>query len=332
MTAMTYRRMGATGLKLSAISLGTWSTVGERLDDEASLVLLDEAREIGVNFVDGAETYADGASEEATGRVLAKLDWPRETYVLSAKVYWGVHGGRPNTYGLSRKHVQESCHASLRRLGVEHLDLYLCHRADPDTPLAETVLAMTDLVRRGTVLYWGTSEWDPAQVAEAQRLAAELGGVAPVVEQLQYNLLHRHRVERDFAPLAERTGLGLTTWSPLAYGLLTGRYDTGIGPGRLSEAGYRWLRRDALGPDERSTLDTVRRVNGVARDLGVPPAALALAWVLRNPLVSSAICGASDPAQLRESTRALDLAGQLDDGVCRRLDEALAGPPRLEGD
>lgn len=325
MTAtMRYRRLGGTGLRLSAAGLGTWATVGERLDDDASLVLLDEAYGLGVNYFDTAETYADGGAEEALGRVLGRLGWPRETYVLSAKVFWGVHGGRPNTWGLSRKHVHEGCHATLRRLGVEHLDLFLCHRPDPDTPLAETVQAMSDLVRRGTVLYWGTSEWEPALVEQAHRLASELGAVPPAVEQLQYNLLHRQRVERDFAELPERIGLGITTWSPLAYGLLAGRYDGGVRGGRLAAESYGWLRDSVLGADERATLDRCRRFTALAADLGVPPAALALAWVLRNPVVTSAICGASSPAQLQESVRALDLADQLDDDVLRRLDAAFA--------
>jgi voltage-dependent potassium channel beta subunit len=324
---MKYRRMGRTGLRLSAVGLGTWATIGERLDDDASLVLLDEAHGIGINYFDTAETYADGGAEQALGRALTRLGWPRETYVLSAKVYWGVHGGQPNTWGLSRKHVHEGCHASLRRLGVEHLDLFLCHRADPNTPLEETVLAMSDLVRRGTVLYWGTSEWEPAQVERAHRIASELGAVPPSVEQLQYNLLHRTRVERDFAEPAARLGLGITTWSPLAYGLLTGRYDDGISGGRLAEDSYRWLRTEVFGADkagEEATLRRCRRFTAVARDLDVAPAALALAWVLRDPVVTSAICGASSPTQLQESVRALDLADQLDKHVLDRLDAVFA--------
>jgi voltage-dependent potassium channel beta subunit len=327
---MRYRRLGGTGLLLSEISLGTWATVGQALDDAGSLALLDEAYQLGVNFIDNAETYGDGAAEAATGRVLARLRWPRETIVLSGKVFWGTHDGRPNTNGLGRKHIVEGCHATLRRLGVEHLDLFLCHRPDPDTPLAETVAAMSDLVRQGKILYWGTSEWQAATHEQAHALAVELGGYRPVVEQPQYNLLVRARVEREYAHLP----VGLTTWSPLAYGLLSGGYDAGVQPtSRLGRAGYGWLRSSALGADEPATLARVRRYTALARELGVEPAALAIAWVLRNPAVTSAICGASSPAQLRANVAALDLGDILDDELCARIDDALRTPePAAGGD
>jgi len=281
---MQYRRMGNTGLRLSAISLGTWATIGERLNHTESLVLLDEAYQLGVNFFDGGETYGDGAAERALGKALVTLAWPRETFVVSGKIYWGVHGGRPNTAGLSRKHVIEGCHATLRRLRLDHLDLLLCHRPDPETPVAETVAAMSDLIRQGKILYWGTSEWPPERVIEACDVAPATGGYPPVVEQLQYNLMERRRVEEDFARIPDRFGLGLTVWSPLAYGLLAGRYDDGFpARARLSDPAYAWLRSSALGRDEERTLARYRGANALARKWGMEPAVLALAWVLRNP-------------------------------------------------
>jgi voltage-dependent potassium channel beta subunit len=328
---MEYRRLGATGLRLSAIGLGTWVTFGERLDDTSGLVLLDEAYQLGVNYFDCAETYGDGAAEEALGRALRSLAPPRETYVVSGKVYWGVHGGRTNTRGLSRKHIMEACHATLQRLQLDHLDLFLCHRSDTDTPLTETVSAMSDLIRQGKVLYWGTSEWPPERVIEAHALAGR--EYPPVVEQLQYNLFERRRVEHDFVSVIDKLALGITAWSPLAYGLLAGRYDQGFPPGaRLSDPAYAWLRTTALGDDETGTLDRYRRVNALAREAGLEPASLALAWVLRNPHVTSAICGASGPDQLRVNVSAVQVGSMLDDELLGRLDDIVLGPPGQKGE
>jgi voltage-dependent potassium channel beta subunit len=328
---MQYRRLGATGLQTSAISLGSWGTIGERLEVPESMTLMDEAYQLGVNFFDSAETYADGNAEVTLGTALHKLGWPRETFLVSSKVFWGVHGKRPNTWGLSRKHIIEACHAALRRLRVDHLDLYLCHRNDPTTPLSEIVSAMSDLVRQGKVMYWGTSEWPPALVEEAHRLAIERGEVPPVLEQLQYNLLERDRVERDFAELPHRIGLGLTIWSPLAYGLLAGRYDDCFpDDARLSDPAYEWLRRTAFGDDQDGVLARVRAVNALARELGLHPATLALAWVLRNPDVSTAICGASRPSQLPAQFAALDVVDELDDDLLVRIDLLLAGSAPTE--
>lgn len=314
---MRYRKMGSTGLELSALGLGSWATIGERLDTRQSAALLDTAFELGINYLDTAETYAAGATERVLGEALARLARPRESYVISAKVYWGVHDRRPNTWGLSRKHVVEGCHASLRRLRLNHLDLLLCHRHDPDTPLAETVRAMSDLVTRGDVLYWGTSEWPVEQVLAAQQIADQHGFVGPSVEQLQYSVLVPDRVDVDYAAVARATGLGITAWSPLAYGLLTGRYDDGVTPesGRLARPAYRWLHDTALGDDPERTLATVREINSLARQRGMTPSRLALAWVLANPAVSSAICGASDPEHLRDNVGALDVLAEWGTGI-----------------
>lgn len=325
MTTMTYRRLGATGLRTSALALGSWGTIGERLDVPQTIALLDEAYQLGVNLFDSAETYAGGNAESTLGTALRELQWPRETYLVSSKVFWGVHGKRPNTWGLSRKHVVEACHASLRRLRVDYLDLYLCHCSDRETPLAETVSAMTDLIRQGKVLYWGTSEWPPELVEEAYRIAAQRGLEPPVLEQLQYNLLERNRVEHDFADVIRRLGLGVAVWSPLAYGLLAGRYDDGFpADARLSGPSYGWLRETMFGDDQEGVLRRVRAVNSLARELGMHPATLALAWVLRNPDVSTAICGASRPSQLLAQFAALDVVDNLDDELSNRIDGLLA--------
>jgi voltage-dependent potassium channel beta subunit len=321
---MEYRALGRTGLKISAISLGSWATVGEVLDDTQTARLLGAAYELGINFFDNAETYANGEGERAMGRALRRLAWPRETFLLSGKVFWGVHGKRPNTWGLSRKHVMEGCHACLRRLGVDYLDIYLCHRHDPDIPLTETIRAMSDLVSQGKILYWGTSEWPADLALRAWEIATAERLVPPQVEQLQYSLLVRDRVEREFVALPEKTGLAITTWSPLAYGLLAGRYDGGVpASARLAREGYGWLRESAFGADETSLLTRVRAFSALARELGSTPSRVALAWVLRNGMVSSAITGASCVEQLHDSVRALDAIALLDPGTLSRIDQVL---------
>jgi voltage-dependent potassium channel beta subunit len=305
--------VGASGLQVSVVSLGAWATIGELLDVRASARLMEEARALGINFFDNAETYGDGAAEETMGRALAALRWPRESFLVSSKVYWGTGYDRPTAKGLSRKHVLEACDAALRRLGVEYLDLYLCHRPDLETPIEETVRAMNDLVcHHGKVLYWGTSEWPAEAVREAHRVARSLGLVAPIVEQPQYNLLNRARVEHEYAGLCTELGLGLTTWSPLAYGVLTGRYNGGVGErGRLARAGYEWLRESVLGERGERRLAAVRQFCALAREHGFSPAQLGIAWVLTNSAVSTAITGASTVDQLRETVAAVDLLENL---------------------
>lgn len=320
---MQYRRLGTSGLELSAVALGCWATVGDSVDDRGVLDLLEQARADGVTVLDTAETYGDGRAEQALGRALEALAWPRETYVVCAKVFYGTHRRAPGSHGLSRKHVVEGAHATLRRLGLEHLDLLLCHRHDPHTPLVETVRAMSDLVTQGKILYWGVSEWPVDAVRHAHDLAREHGWHPPVTEQLEYNMLARDRVEHEFAGLADDLGLGLMTWSPLAYGLLAGRYDDGFSPhARLAREGFGWLREHALGPEEQreDVLDRIRGLNQAARDAGVEPSQAALAWVLRHPLVSSAITGASRPEQLRQTLGAVEL---LERGFGDHVDDLL---------
>lgn len=310
---MTYRRVGRSGLRTSVVSFGAWATIGERLGAAETARMLDLAYGLGVNFFDNAETYLDGRAEEVTGRALARLKWPRETYLLSSKVYWGTGSASPTARGLSRKHVIEACDAALRRLSVDYLDLYLCHRPDPDVPVAETVEAMSDLIsHQGKVLYWGTSEWPPAAIAEACEVARERNLVAPIVEQARYNLLARSRVEDECEPLFEGLGLGLSVWSPLAYGLLTGRYNGGIpDEARLARRGYEWLRDEVLDERAEARLEAVGRMCALAREAGISPAQLSMLWVLGNPRVSTAITGASTPEQLRETVGAVTFLDRL---------------------
>ena len=323
---MHYRRLGATGLQLSALSFGAWMTFGRQVGRGQARELIAQAWDSGINFFDNAEAYANGEAERVMGDVIADLRLPRDGYCVSSKVFFGAaEDPRPTQRGLSRKHVVEACHAALQRLRVEHLDLYYCHRPDPDTPLVETVAAMDLLVRQGKVLYWGTSEWPESLIREAARIARSNHLAAPVVEQPQYNLLHRERVELEYAPLYSELGLGTTIWSPLASGLLTGKYTDGIHrEGRLALPDAGWLQRLVVGNSEERRLQRAQRFVQVAAQLGEKPAALAIAWCLRNPHVSSVILGASGTGQLQENLAALELAGKYDEPVWRQLEVAAA--------
>ncbi|MDQ0009916.1 voltage-dependent potassium channel beta subunit [Luteibacter jiangsuensis] len=323
---MEYRRLGSTGLKVSALSYGAWVTFGRQVGRSQARELIALAYDHGVNFFDNAETYNAGEAERLMGDVIADLHLPRDAYTVSSKVYFGAsEQPKPTQRGLSRKHVFDACHQALERLRVDYLDMYFCHRADPDTPVEETVLAMDTLIRQGKVLYWGTSEWSAASIEEAHRVARERNLIAPSMEQPQYNLLHRERFEREYAPLYERYGMGTTIWSPLASGLLTGKYNDGVpDDSRLGHPDYGWL-REALLEDDGARLKTVRALVPIAADLGLPLARFALAWCLKNPHVSTVILGASKTAQLAENLKALDALPLLDESVMRRIDAAL--PP-----
>ena len=323
---MHYRRLGATGLQLSALSFGAWMTFGRQVGRGQARELIAQAWDSGINFFDNAEAYANGEAERVMGDVIADLRLPRDGYCVSSKVFFGAaEDPRPTQRGLSRKHVVEACHAALQRLRVDYLDLYYCHRPDPDTPLVETVAAMDLLVRQGKVLYWGTSEWPESLIREAARIARSNHLAAPVVEQPQYNLLHRERVELEYAPLYSELGLGTTIWSPLASGLLTGKYTDGIHrEGRLALPDAGWLQRLVVGNSEERRLQRAQRFVQVAAQLGEKPAPLAIAWCLRNPHVSSVILGASGTGQLQENLAALELAGKYDEPVWRQLEVAAA--------
>ncbi|HET7570930.1 MAG TPA: aldo/keto reductase [Gammaproteobacteria bacterium] len=321
---MEYRRLGRSGLKLSCLSLGSWVTFGNQVDRTAAEEMLRYAYEAGVNFFDSAESYGRGAAETILGEVLKKLDWPRDTWCVSSKVYFGrVSDPMPTQRGLSRKHVVEACHEALRRLQVDYLDLYFCHRPDPDTPIEETVRAMDELVRQGKVLYWGTSEWPADSIAEAYRLARENCLTPPTMEQPEYNLFARDRVEREYAPLYEEFGLGTTIWSPLKSGLLTGKYNNGIpDDSRLNLASFSWLKESVLGPDADARIASVQKLADIARRLGVSMTQLAIAWCLANPNVSTVILGASRLEQLKENLGAINV--RIDDESLKEIDSAIA--------
>lgn len=321
---MLYRRLGTTGLQLSALSFGAWVTFGRQVGRSQARELLALAYDRGVNYFDNAETYGNGEAERLMGDVLADLRFPRGSYCVSSKVFFGaVDHPRPTERGLSRKHVTEACHQALDRLRVDHLDVYFCHRPDPDTPIGETVAAMDTLIRQGKVLYWGTSEWPAEAIREAHRIARENHFYAPVVEQPQYNLLHRERVEIEYAPLYEAYGMGTTIWSPLASGVLSGKYNDGIpGDSRLAQPGYEWLRESVLGKDGER-LARVARLQPLARELGVTQAQLAIAWCLSNPHVSTVMLGASRCEQLEQNLAALDLLPRLDPAFKQRIEMAI---------
>jgi voltage-dependent potassium channel beta subunit len=321
---MKYRRLGKSGLQLSELSFGAWVTFAQQIDSKTAEKLMTIAYDSGVNFFDNAEAYASGKAEVMMGDILKRKGWPRDTFVVSSKVFWG--GDLPNQEGLSRKHVIEACHAALRRLQVDYLDLYFCHRPDPNTPIEETVRAMSDLIAQGKVLYWGTSEWNAESIREAHRIAREQLLVPPTMEQPQYNMFHRENVERTLAPLYREMGLGTTVWSPLASGLLTGKYNSGDpGNTRISLPSYDWLREQFEGDEARRRLAKVKQLAEVADDLGTTLPRLALAWCLKNPNVSSVITGASKPEQLKENMKAGELVDKLDDEVMRKIDNILAG-------
>ncbi len=321
--SMSYRPLGKSGLQVSALSFGAWVTFGKQIGDPVAKDLLHTAYDAGINFFDNAEAYADGQAEIVMGAILKKSGWRRSSFLVSSKVFFGCEDDKPNQSGLSRKHVVEACHAALARLQVDYLDLYYCHRPDPTVPVLETARAMHDLIVQGKVLYWGTSEWSAAQIAEAHQVCALLNLHAPIVEQPQYNLFHRSRVEKEYAPLYKSdTGLGTTIWSPLASGLLTGKYNAGVPTGsRLAASNMEWLRDMILKqPGIEKKLAAVPQFAAIADELGTSLPRLALAWCLKNPQVSTVILGASRVEQLKENLGALAVVDQLTLAVMKRLD------------
>ncbi len=323
---MQYRRLGSSGLQLSALSFGAWVAFGGQIGRGEARNLIAAAYDNGINFFDNAEVYAKGEAEKVMGDVIADLRLPRDGYCVSSKVFFGAdEDPRPTQKGLSRKHVVEACHAALRRLRVDHLDLYFCHRPDPDTPIEETVWAMDGLIRQGKVLYWGTSEWPAAQIREAAKIARTHHLHAPTMEQPQYNLLHRERVELEYASLYAELGLGTTIWSPLASGLLTGKYNDGVpDDSRLAQPRYSWLQRSVLGDAQSGRVERARKFSALAARLDVAPAPLAIAWCLRNPHVSSVILGATRKEQLLENFKALDLLERFGESVWAQVEAAAA--------
>jgi voltage-dependent potassium channel beta subunit len=323
MTAMNYRRLGASGLKVSELSFGSWVTYGNQLGSDLARECMAAAFDAGVNFFDNAEVYAKGQSESIMGGVFKKMGWRRSSYIVSTKFFWGLND-RPNEKNtLNRKYLMQAIDASLARLGLDYVDLVFCHRADPDTPIEETVRAMHDMIAAGKAMYWGTSEWSAAEIMAAWQIADRHHLHKPVMEQPQYNLLHRDRVEKEYARLYADIGLGATIWSPLASGLLTGKYNDGIPPGsRGTLKGYEWL---AERLSNRAQIAVVKRLAPIAADLGCTLAQMSLAWCLKNPRVSTVITGASRPAQVTENIKALDVAPKLTPEVMARIEAALAG-------
>ncbi len=319
---MRYRRLGhASGLKVSEIAYGAWVTFGNQLGEKEARELIHRAFDLGVNFFDNADVYAKGQAEILMGKAIQGL--PREALVISSKVFWPTMPG-PNGRGLSRKHIMESIHASLKRLGLDYLDIYYCHRFDPDTPLEEVVYTMDTLIRQGKILYWGTSEWTAAQITRAWAIARENHWAPPVVEQPQYNMFHRRRVEVDLVPVARDLGIGLTTWSPLFYGILTGKYNEGIPEGsRASLENMAWM-RDYITPER---IAKVRALTEVANELGISTAQLAIAWLLRVPEVSAVITGATKMYQLEENIAAAEAVDKLTDEVLERIEQILDNTP-----
>ena len=323
---MLYRRLGRTGLQVSALGFGSWVTFGNTLGRGEARALITQAFDAGINFFDNAEVYAKGESERIMGDVLADMRFPRDAYAVSSKAFFGsARDPLPMQRGLSRKHLRDACDAALVRLRVDYLDLFFCHRPDPDTSIEETVWVMDQLVRAGKVLYWGTSEWSAEAISDAARIAARHHLVAPSMEQPQYNLLHRDRVEREYAPLYESLGLGTTIWSPLASGLLTGKYAQGIPEGsRMTTPGYEFLQKSMQGKEGDANLAKIGRFTALAAEAGMAPAPLAIAWCLRNPHVSTVILGASRVEQLLQNLEALVLAKTVEDAVWARLEALTA--------
>ncbi|QNL51442.1 aldo/keto reductase [Olivibacter sp. SDN3] len=326
---MEYRRMGRTGLQLSILSFGSWVTFARQVDDGLSDRLMGVAYDAGINFFDNAEVYSRGESEKMMGRVLKAKNWERSSYVVSSKVFFGWKGPdkKTNQHGLSRKHITEACHEALQRLQVEYLDLYYCHRPDKNVPIEEVVRTMNTLIQQGKILYWGTSEWSAAEIVEAHAVAAKLNLEPPAVEQPEYNLFHRQKVEVDYLPIFRNLGMGTTIWSPLASGLLTGKYNDGIPEGsRLALEGYEWLKDKSY---TAKKLTSIRNLGRLANDLDTSLASLSIAWTIANPNVSTAILGATKENQLEENLKALEVLPKLTPGKMAKIDEIMGTRPLL---
>jgi len=326
---MEYRYMGKTGLQLSVLSFGSWVSFHKQIDDSVADELMGIAYDNGVNFFDNAEVYALGESEKMMGRVLKKKNWDRSSYTVSSKAFWGWRGkeNKPNQKGLSRKHLVEACHEALLRLQMDYLDLYFCHRPDKNVPVEEVVWTMHNLVQQGKILYWGTSEWSGVEIMEAHRVAQQYGLIGPSVEQPQYNLLERNKLENEFLMVFKTVGMGTTIWSPLASGLLSGKYNTGIPEGsRFAIEGFDWLKDRWM---QESFLEKINKLSGLAKELGISVAQLSIAWCIKNPHVTTAILGASRKEQLLENLKALEAAEKLDVGVMKRIEDIVQTQPVL---
>ena len=319
---MEYRRLGKSGLKVSVFSFGSWVTFSNQLNEKAATELMEYAYDNGINFFDNAEIYANGNSEIIMGKILKKTGWSRDTYILSSKVFWG--GEKPTQIGLSRKHITDGCHAALKRLQVEYIDLFFCHRPDPETPIEETVRAMDVLIQQGKVLYWGTSEWEAEQITEAYEIAEKFNLTPPTMEQPEYNLFNRGKIEKDYLPLYKKYGLGTTIWSPLASGLLTGKYNHGFpSNSRVYVKGYEWLKEQFESEETIQKIGKVKELQPIAERLEISLTQLALGYCLKNPNVSTIILGASKKEQLKENLGTLSIMNKITDSIIKDINKVL---------
>ena len=322
---MEYRRLGKSGLQVSALSLGSWLTFGKQIGDNTAEDLMKLAYDKGVNFFDNAETYANGKSEIVMGEILKKMGWERSSFIVSSKAFFGDGGKKPNQLGLSRKHLVEACEAAIKRLQVDYLDLYYCHRPDKNTPMEEVVWTMNNLIQQGKILYWGTSEWSGQEIMEAHMVARDYRLIGPTMEQPQYNMFHRRKVEVEFNQIYKTVGMGTTIWSPLASGVLTDKYIGQMPKGtRLGMAGLEWLRERSLDPHR---LELCRKLNDLAGDLDTSLAKLAIAWCAKNPNVSTVILGASKVHHLQETLTALDIVPKITEEVNQKIEDILENKP-----
>ncbi|PVD51448.1 aldo/keto reductase [Terrimonas sp.] len=327
---MDYRRMGRTGLELSVLSYGSWVTFHKQVDDTLADELMGIAYDSGINFFDNAEVYALGESEKLMGRVLKRKNWDRTSYTVSSKAYFGWRGknNKPNQTGLSRKHLVEACNEALQRLQLDYLDLFFCHRPDTNVPIAEVVWTMNHLIQQGKILYWGTSQWSAAEIMEAHRAAQEYKLIGPAMEQPQYNMFERFKMEQDYLPVFQNAGLGTTIWSPLAAGFLTGKYNNGIPEGsRLAIEGFDWLKERWV-QDEK--IKKVKQLAVLSKNLNVSLASLAIAWTIHNPNVTTAILGATRKEQLSENLKALEVVKVLSPDIIEEIEKILQNKPRLD--
>jgi voltage-dependent potassium channel beta subunit len=324
---MEYRRLGSSGVQVSALSLGSWLTFGKQIGDTTAEELMVAAYDNGINFFDNAEIYARGKSEIVMGEILKKMKWDRTSYLVSSKVFFGLGDAKPNQRGLSRKHIVEGCHAAMKRLQVEYIDLFFCHRPDKNTPIEETVWTMHNLIQQGKILYWGTSEWNSSEIMEAHLIAKQHHLIGPVMEQPEYNMFRRDKMEHEYLHLFKHHGLGTTIWSPLASGLLSGKYNAGFPEGtRLGIEGMDWL-KDRVLRDEK--LAKVKALASLAADLGISMSKLSIAWCLKNPNVSTVILGASKTSQLTENLTSFEVVPMLTPEVMGRIDQIMDNKPVL---
>jgi len=326
---MVYRYMGKTGLQLSVLSFGSWVTFHKQIEDNTADSLMGMAYDAGINFFDNAEGYAFGESEKMMGRVLKAKNWDRTSYTVSSKVYFGSRvDPKPNQTGLSRKHIVETCHEALQRLQLDYLDLYFCHRPDTNVPIEEVVWTMHNLIQQGKILYWGTSQWSGAEIMEAHRVAQQYGLVGPTMEQPQYNMFERFKVEQDYLPVYKNVGLGTTIWSPLAAGFLTGKYlNTIPEDSRLSIPGFEWLKSRWL---QEQKIEKLKKLVDLANQLGVSMASLAIAWTISNTNVTTAILGATKKEQLTDNLKALDVLKLLTPEVLSTIESILGNKPTMD--